>query len=113
MDQIGIDHCLVNPGSWWQLLEFLGPERPQGSAICNDWLAEQLADGGHRLHGVAMVDFADLDAAVAEMSVRARQGHRAFFLYTARRPAAAGDAAGPPRAGTSCGRPRSTSAWWR
>ena len=82
MDTIGIDHCLVNPGSWWQLLEYLGPDRPQGAAICNDWLAEQIADGGHRLHGVAVVDFADLDATVAEMERARAKGHRAFFLYT-------------------------------
>ena len=78
MDKIGIDHCLVNPGSWWQLLEYLGPDRPQGAAICNDWLAEQLADGGHRLHAVAVVDFADLDAAVAEMA-RARDKVSAWW----------------------------------
>jgi predicted TIM-barrel fold metal-dependent hydrolase len=82
MDRIGIDHCLVNPGSWWQLLEYLGPDRPQGAAICNDWLAEQLADGRHRLHGVAVVDFADLGAAVAELTRARDKGHRAFFLYT-------------------------------
>jgi len=82
MDEIGIDHCLVNPGTWWQLLEYLGPDRPQGAAICNDWLAEQIADGGHRLHGVAVVDFTDLGAAVAELKRARDKGHRAFFLYT-------------------------------
>jgi predicted TIM-barrel fold metal-dependent hydrolase len=82
MDEIGIDHCLVNPGSWWQLLEYLGPDRPRGAAITNDWLAEQLADGAHRLHGVAVVDFGDLDAAVAEMQRARAKGHRGFFLYT-------------------------------
>ena len=112
MDTIGIDHCLVNPGSWWQLLEYLGPDRPQGAAICNDWLAEQIADGGHRLHGVAVVDFTDLDATVAEMERARAKGHRAFFLYTLdgrpprrRRPAIP--------SGTSCGRRPRTSAWWR
>ena len=55
---------------------------PAGAAICNDWLAEQIADGGHRLHGVAVVDFTDLGAAVAELQRARDKGHRAFFLYT-------------------------------
>jgi len=82
MDDVGIDHCLVNPGTWWQLLEYLGPDRPAGAARCNDYLAEQLADGAHRLHGVAVIDFADLRAGVAEMERARSLGHRAFFLYT-------------------------------
>ena len=67
MDRVGIDHCLVNPGGYWQLLEFLGADRPPGVRRCNDFLAEQLADDADRLHGVAVVDFTDLDAAVAEL----------------------------------------------
>ena len=34
---------------------------------CNDFLTEQLADQSDRLHAVAVVDFADLDAAVDEL----------------------------------------------
>jgi len=82
MDRVGIDHCIVNPGGWWQLLEFLGPDRPAGVTRCNDFLAEQLADRSDRLHGVAVVDFTDLDAAAAELGRARARGHRAFFLYT-------------------------------
>lgn len=82
MDGVGIDHCLVNPGGYWQMLEFLGPDRPRGVRRCNDFLAEQLADHADRLHGVAVVDFADLDAAAAELGRARARGHRAFFLHT-------------------------------
>jgi predicted TIM-barrel fold metal-dependent hydrolase len=82
MDAVGIDHCLVNPGGYWQLLDFLGPDRPAGVTRCNDFLSEQLADHADRLHGVAVVDFADLRSAVVELERARSRGHRAFFLYT-------------------------------
>ena len=82
MDRVGIDHCLVNPGGYWQMLEFLGADRPAGVTRCNDFLAEQLGDHADRLHGVAVVDFTDLRAAVAELERARARGHRAFFLYT-------------------------------
>ena len=82
MDRIGIDHCLVNPGGYWQFLEFLGPDRAAGVTRCNDFLAERLAGDADRLHGVAVVDFTDLPSAVAELERARALGHRAFFLYT-------------------------------
>jgi predicted TIM-barrel fold metal-dependent hydrolase len=82
MDEIGIDHCLVNPGTWWQVLDYLGPDRPAGASRCNDYLAEQLAGRADRLHGVAVVDFGELGAAVSELERARYLGHRAFFLYT-------------------------------
>src|SRR3954454_12700971 len=82
MDRVGIDHCLVNPGGYWQMLEFLGSDRPAAVARCNDFLAEQLADHAHRLHGVAVVDFTDLRAAAAELERARALGHRVFFLHT-------------------------------
>jgi predicted TIM-barrel fold metal-dependent hydrolase len=82
MDSVGIDHCLVNPGAWWQLLEFLGPDRPAGVDRCNDFLAEKLSDRADRLHGVATVDFGDLQVAVKQLERARARGHRAFFLYT-------------------------------
>lgn len=82
MDRVGIDHCLVNPGGYWQFLEFLGADRPAGVTRCNDFLADQLADDSDRLHGVAVVDFTDLRAAVTELERARARGHRAFFLYT-------------------------------
>jgi len=82
MDQVGIDHCLINPGGYWQMLEFIGADRAAGAARCNDYLAEQLSDRTDRLHGVAIVDFSDLAAAVRELERARQRGHRAFFLYT-------------------------------
>jgi predicted TIM-barrel fold metal-dependent hydrolase len=81
MDRVGIDHCLVNPGGYWQQLEFIGDDRPAGARRCNDFLAEQLADSD-RLHPVAIVDFRDVEAAVAELERTRALGARAFFLYT-------------------------------
>jgi predicted TIM-barrel fold metal-dependent hydrolase len=83
MDEVGIDHCLVNPGGYWQMLELIDPDdRAEGAARCNDWLGEQLADGRDRLHGVAVLDFRDLGAAASELERARARGHRAFFLYT-------------------------------
>jgi predicted TIM-barrel fold metal-dependent hydrolase len=82
MDAIGIDHSLVNPGAYWQLLEHLGPDRPLGVRRCNDFLAEQLADGADRLHGVAVLDFTDLRGAARELERMRAHGFRAFFLRT-------------------------------
>src|SRR5215216_1136820 len=39
MDGVGIDHCLVNPGGYWQNLEHLPDVRGQAAARCNDYLA--------------------------------------------------------------------------
>lgn len=82
MDRIGIDHCLVNPGGYWQGLEFLGADRAKGAARCNDYLAEQLADQADRLHGVAVLDLTDPAGAARELERARGLGLRAFFLYT-------------------------------
>jgi predicted TIM-barrel fold metal-dependent hydrolase len=82
MDRVGIDHCLVNPGGYWQLLDFLGDERAAAADRCNDYLAEQLSNRSDRLHGVAVVDFSDLEKAPRALERARARGHRAFFLYT-------------------------------
>jgi predicted TIM-barrel fold metal-dependent hydrolase len=82
MDGVGIDHCLVNPGGYWQMLEYIPDARAEGVRRCNDYLAERLADAPNRLHGVAVVDLTDLDAATTELARARARGHRAFFLYT-------------------------------
>ena len=102
MDRIGIDHCLVNPGGYWQQLEFIGPERAQGAQRCNSFLAEQLSDHSDRLHAVAVIDFADLDAAVAELERARGLGARAFFLHTVN---------GRPASGVSPGHPSWDRVW--
>lgn len=82
MDTVGIDHCLVNPGGYWQYLELIGADRAVGAARCNDFLAEQLADASDRLHGVAVLDLTDLAAAAKELERARSRGHRAFYVYT-------------------------------
>ena len=102
MDRIGIDHCLVNPGGYWQALNFLGADRPAGIARCNDYLADALSDQVDRLHQVAVIDLDDLDGAVRELERVRAGGARAFFLYT--------DAGRPP-GGVSPGHPSWDGVW--
>ena len=102
MDRVGIDHCLVNPGGYWQQLEFIGADRPEGTRRCNSYLAEQLADHADRLHAVAVIDFTDLDDAVAELERARALGARAFFLYTVN---------GRPSGGVSPGHPDWDRVW--
>jgi predicted TIM-barrel fold metal-dependent hydrolase len=102
MDAVGIDHCLVNPGGYWQQLEFIGTDRPKGVRRCNDFLTDQLSDLSERLHAVAVVDFADLDVAVDELERARARGARAFFLYTAK---------GRPPSNVSPGHPSWDRVW--
>lgn len=64
------------------MLAYLGADRARAVPRCNDFLAEQLSDEPRRLHWTAVVDFHDLDAAVAELERTRKGGARAFFLYT-------------------------------
>jgi predicted TIM-barrel fold metal-dependent hydrolase len=82
MDTIGIDHCLVNPGGYFQSLEYIPEHRTTAARRCNDFLSEQLAGHADRLHGVALVDLSDPDATVVELEHARARGHRAFYLYT-------------------------------
>lgn len=102
MDEIGVDTAFVNPGGYWQMIEFLGAERPAAAQHINSWLADQLADGRQRLHPVTVVDFSDLDAAVAEMARMRSLGSHAFFLYTVQ---------GKPVNGINYGHPAYDKVW--
>lgn len=82
MDNVGIDHCLVNPGGYWLNLEWVKDDRLSAIQRCNDFLADRLSDHKDRLHGVAIVDFSDLTVAVKELQRARALGHRGFFLYT-------------------------------
>jgi predicted TIM-barrel fold metal-dependent hydrolase len=82
MDRVGIDHCLVNPGGYWLMLDFLDSERAAAVERCNDFLSEQLSDQSDRLHGVAVVDFSNLERAPSALERARARGHRAFHLYT-------------------------------
>jgi predicted TIM-barrel fold metal-dependent hydrolase len=81
MDTIGIDHCLVNPGSWWQAAPDTSDPTARGAAICNDWLASRSPDGGHRLHGGGGRLHRPRRRRRRD-GAETEQGHRAFFLYT-------------------------------
>jgi predicted TIM-barrel fold metal-dependent hydrolase len=102
MDTLGIDHALVNPGGYWQMIEFLGADRARAAASCNSYLAAQLADHADRLHAMTIVDFADIDGAVAEMTRMRALGSRGFFLYTQD---------GKPGGGISPGHPALDPIW--
>jgi predicted TIM-barrel fold metal-dependent hydrolase len=102
MDRVGIDHCLVNPGGWWQMLEYLGDDRADAARRCNDFLTEQLADQSDRLHPVAVLDLTDPDIAVDELAHARTRGARAFFLYTVK---------GKPPRGISPGHPTWDRVW--
>jgi predicted TIM-barrel fold metal-dependent hydrolase len=101
MDAVGIDHCLVNPGGYWQLLEFT-PDRAAGIRRCNDFLTEQLADAGGRLHAVAVLDWSSPATAVADRERARARGARAFFLRTEQ---------GEPPGGRSPGHPDWDPVW--
>ncbi len=83
MDGVGIDHCLVNPGGWWQMLEYVD-DRARAARRCNDFLTERLADRQDRLHAVAVLDLTDPELAAQELEHARVRGARAFFLYTVR-----------------------------
>jgi predicted TIM-barrel fold metal-dependent hydrolase len=102
MDRFGFDHCLVNPGGYWQQLEFVGADRAQAARRCNSYLCERLSDHADRLHAVAVIDFGDLDAAVVELERARSLGARAFFLYTVN---------GRPAGGMSPGHPAWDRVW--
>jgi predicted TIM-barrel fold metal-dependent hydrolase len=102
MNRVGIDHCLVNPGAWWQMLEYLGSDRAAGVRRCNDFLTDQLSDEADRLHAVAVLDLSDPTLAVDELEHARGRGARAFFLYTVR---------GKPPTAVSPGHPSWDPVW--
>ena len=102
MDRVGIDHCLVNPGGWWQMLEYLGDDRAKGVRRCNDFLTEQLAEEAERLHAVAVLDLSDPAVAIAELEHARGAAPRAFFLYTVK---------GKPPTAVSPGHPTWDPVW--
>jgi predicted TIM-barrel fold metal-dependent hydrolase len=101
MDRIGIDHCLVNPGGYWQQIPFTS-DPPAATRNANSWLAERLHAHADRLHAVAVIDFSDLDTAVVELERTRALGARAFFLATR---------SGRPAGGTAPGHPAFDRIW--
>jgi predicted TIM-barrel fold metal-dependent hydrolase len=101
MDHVGIDHCLVNPGGYWQQLQFLPRvDWPHAIERCNTYLCEQLDT--ERLHGVALADLSDPALAVQQLEHARAGGARAFFLSTE---------LGRPEGGRSPGHPALDPVW--
>ncbi len=102
MDRVGIDHCMVNPGGYWQQLQFVPrADWPRAIDRCNAYLAEQLGDSG-RLHAVAMVDLSDPELAVGQLERARAIGARGFFVSTDH---------GRPVGGRSPGHPAFDPVW--
>ncbi len=112
MDGVGIDHCLVNPGAYWQQLQFV-PRADWSRAIerCNAFLGEQLG-GTDRLHPVALADVSDPSVTVAQLEhARAGARVRSSCPPTTVVPRAVARRVIPTS--IPCGRLRSVSGWSR
>ena len=106
MDRIGIDHCLVNPGGYWQFLEFLGADRPEGAAGATTTWPTSSPTTATACTRVAVVDFSDLAGCGCRSSSEARAlgiGPSSSTPCTVGR---RGWSRRGIRPGTSCGRPR-------
>ena len=102
MDRVGIDHCLVNPGGYWQQVQFVPrADWPKAIERCNTFLNEQLA-GTDRLHPVALADLSDPHQTVTQLEHARAGGARAFFLATEH---------GRPQGGRSPGHPDFDPVW--
>jgi predicted TIM-barrel fold metal-dependent hydrolase len=101
MDRIGIDHCLVNPGGYWQQVQFVPrADWPRAIERCNAYLGEQLDT--ERLHPVALADLSEPALAVSQLEHARARGARAFFLSTDN---------GRPEGGRSPGHPALDPVW--
>jgi predicted TIM-barrel fold metal-dependent hydrolase len=101
MDHIGIDHCLVNPGAYWQQVQFVPrADWPRAIERCNAFLGQQLDTD--RLHPVALVDLSDPALAVSQLEHARAGGARGFFLSTER---------GRPQGNRSPGHPDLDPVW--
>jgi len=76
----GIDFALVNPGSIGILAYHLGDHRREAMRLANDFLVDHIGAHTNRMSPVAVVDWSDLDQAIAELSRMRERGSRAFWL---------------------------------
>ena len=80
-ERAGIDFALVNPGSIGIMACFLGDEhRAEALRRSNDFMVERLDGHTDRFAPVTLVDWNDLDVAVAELTRMRSAGSRAFWL---------------------------------
>jgi predicted TIM-barrel fold metal-dependent hydrolase len=80
MDSVGIDIAFVNPGNPSFLLDYMGEDRPEACRLLNDFIADRLEGHTDRLMPAALVDYRDLDTAVAEMTRMRGRGSRTFWV---------------------------------
>ena len=78
--EAGIDFALINPGGIGILSYFLGEHRRRAMQLCNDYLVEHLGKHTDQMSPVALIDWSDLDLAVAEMTRMRGLGSRAFWV---------------------------------
>lgn len=79
-DEAGIDFALINPGAIGILSYFLGERSGEAIRLCNAFHAERLRGYADRMSPVTMVDWSDLDNAIAELTRMRALGSRAFWL---------------------------------
>ncbi len=79
-DRAGIDFGFVNPGGIGIMACFLEQRRAEALRLCNDFLVEHLDGHTNRMSPVTIVDWVDLDAAVAELTRMRAAGSRAFWV---------------------------------
>jgi predicted TIM-barrel fold metal-dependent hydrolase len=80
MEKIGVDFALINPGSIGIMACFLEQRRVEALRLCNDFAIDQLDGYTDRMSPVTLVDWNDLDAAIAEMTRMRAAGSRAFWV---------------------------------
>jgi predicted TIM-barrel fold metal-dependent hydrolase len=79
-DTVGIDYAFMNPGGLGFVTEFLGDDEPEAIRCVNDFMAERLENSTDRMLQVSIIDWNDLDGAVAEMARMRARGSRAFWV---------------------------------
>lgn len=84
MDKVGIDFALVNPGGYGSTIPLIADagRRTQFMRAANDVLLDALDGHTGRISPIAVIDLADIDLAIAEMTRMRRAGSRAFSIRT-------------------------------
>ncbi len=80
MDKVGIDFSMVNPGGIGMLAGALAEHRAEATHLSNTFFAEYLAGHTDRMSPVTLVDWRDLDGAIAELTRMRAAGSRAFWI---------------------------------
>jgi predicted TIM-barrel fold metal-dependent hydrolase len=80
MTKIGVDVAFVNPGSLGIMASFMTERRAEAMRRCNDFATEQLSGHTDRMSPVALADWSDVDAGVAELTRMRAAGSRAFWV---------------------------------